>query len=140
MKHIKSTLILVFISFFALTSCDKDDDEALVTATVVQEGKWKVTLFSEDNVNETHHFAGYEFTFNNDGTVSALRNNVTTTGYWSTGTDDSQRKLILDFIFLSTLSELSEDWRVVELTNTKVRLEHLSGDNGNTDLLTLERI
>jgi hypothetical protein len=37
------------------------------------------------------------------------------------------------------LDELNEDWRIVEQTAFKITLEHISGGNGDTDRLILER-
>jgi hypothetical protein len=60
-------------------------------------------------------------------------------GTWSTGSDDSQKKLYLTFNSPPDFNELSDDWHILEETSTKIRLEDVSGGNGGTDLLTFEK-
>jgi hypothetical protein len=138
MKKIK-ILFLVFASVFVLSACNKKDDEPSI-GVIVQQGKWKITLFSEDGFNETQYFNGYEFTFTRDGIVTASKNGSSVIGSWSAGTDDRNNKLILDFNTVILFQEMNEDWRVLEKSSTKIHLEHVSGDDGEIDLLTFERI
>ena len=35
--------------------------------------------------------------------------------------------------------EISEDWRVISRTTTKIELKHISGGDGSTDYLTFEK-
>ena len=130
-------LVLVF------NSCDKTDnsqDPSGSTATeIVKLGTWKITFFNDSGNDETSHFSGYSFTFNADGSVKAVKNTSTVTGTWNTGTDDSQNKFNLDFGSTTPFDELNEDWDILEKSALKIRLQHISGGNGGTDLLTFEK-
>ena len=138
----KTTIALLFtltILVFGLSSCTKDKNSTdPSTSDIVGQGTWKVTLFNDSGDDETQNFAGYNFTFNSNGTIAAVKNASTVNGTWNTGSDDSQNKLILDFGTTVQFSELNEDWVILEQTALKIRLEHVSGGNGGTDLLTFE--
>ena len=138
----KATIALVFtftILVFGLSSCTKDKNSTdPSTSDIVGQGTWKVTLFNNSGNDETQNFAGYNFMFNSNGTIAAVKNASTVNGTWNTGSDDSQNKLILDFGTTVQFSELNEDWVILEQTASKIRLEHVSGGNGGIDLLTFE--
>ena len=124
----------------AFASCKKDDNSSSPSSTVVTQGQWKVTLFSENGVVETSKFSNYVFTFNTNGTVSAVRSGSTVNGSWSDGNDDSQHKLILNFASPADFTEISDDWHILQESSSKIELEDVSGGNGGTDLLTFEKI
>ena len=127
------------ILVFGLSSCAKDKSSTdPSTSDIVGQGTWKITLFNDSGNEETQNFAGYAFTFNSNGTIAAVKNASTVNGTWNTGMDDSHNKLILDFGTTVQFSELNEDWVILEQTASKIRLEHVSGGNGGTDLLTFE--
>ena len=147
MYQAKTMIAALLLSILTFSSCTKDAGQASSnaqgsanTSSTVQQGKWKVTLFNDSGRDETSHFAGYEFGFNANGTVRAQKGSTTVNGTWSTGGDDSQNKLILNFGSTTPFDELNEDWRILERTSSKIRLQHVSGGNGGTDLLTFEKI
>ena len=139
----KATFALVFtMTFlvFGLSSCAKDKSSTdPSTSDIVGQGTWKITLYNNNGNEETQNFAGYTFTFNSNGAIAAVKNASTMNGTWNTGADDSHNKLILDFGMEVQFSELNEDWVILEQTASKIRLEHVSGGNGGTDLLTFEK-
>lgn len=61
-------------------------------------------------------------------------------GTWTLGTDDSEQKLILNFGEVIPFDELSDDWSILEESETKISLQDISKGNGGTDLLTIEKI
>jgi hypothetical protein len=156
----KSQILILSILLSIFTSCEKStiisaDDNSSNTeekkgkdsstsidwnslnSTAIA-GKWIVTLFQEDASVQTSEFTGYTFTFNAGNKVTATKGNITTEGNWGYGNDDSKNKLIMSFTGLKPLSELSEDWVIVEQNAKKLRLTHVSGGNGGTDILTFE--
>jgi hypothetical protein len=54
--------------------------------------------------------------------------------------DDSLDDLdfIISFASPANFRELSEDWEILSRTASKIKLKHVSGGNGGTDLLTFE--
>lgn len=144
-------LMLGFLLTFNFISCSSDDDSAngnnpgdnSGTSEILTNGMWKVTLFIEDQNTETNHFSGYEFDFKEDHTLVANNGSTTMTGTWALGTDDSTNKLIIVFPSASDDSpfeEISEDWQILNRTDAKIELKHVSGGDATTDLLTFEKI
>ena len=59
-------------------SCQKNDVEKLESDLTVKNGL-VITQFIEDGENELNDVKDYVFTFTDNGKVSAIKNNVTTT-------------------------------------------------------------
>jgi hypothetical protein len=137
MKHLTISIIAVIILASGFSSCKKDKTNP---SDIIQNGNWKVTLYNDSGTDETYHFADYSFTFNSNGSVSAVKSSGTVSGNWSTGTDDSQDKLILNFGATSPFDKLNDDWHIVEKISDKIRMEDVSGGGSGTDLLTFEKI
>jgi len=144
MKAIKFIAILA-IFVCSTIGCSDDDDNGQISSpneitTTVTNGEWIVTLFKEDNVVQTDNFTGYTFTFAANGDLSATNGSNTQTGDWSTYSDSGYTKLDLMFDALDgPFEEISEDWRVISRTATKIELKHVSGGDGSIDFLTFEK-
>ncbi len=151
MKSISLILMGLLLSF-SISSCfgsddddshHDDDDSNGSTTGIVVDGNWKVTLFQEDNSNQTTHFNGYSFDFETNGTITATNGSTTQNGNWNNGGDDSGNKLNIIFPSApddSPFEEISEDWDILSKTVTKIELRHVSGGDGSIDLLTFEKI
>lgn len=136
------------VSLFALaavillfSSCKKEDLAVtpINVTTTAQQGNWRISFYEDDGNNETSHYTGYTFAFASNGTVTATGSN-TVNGTFSSGNDDSQVKLYLDFGNTSPFDELNDDWHVIEMTSSLIKLEDVSGGNGGTDYLTFEKL
>ena len=148
------------LTVFAFLSCDKDDETALVdtqaeitqVTTLVTAGTWRITNFNESGSDQTSNFAGYGFSFNANGALTANNGSTTVTGTWSitddssNGDDDSSDDSgdDIDFnIFFATPAifndDLTEGWDIVSYSNTSISLIHISGGNGGTDTLVFEK-
>ena len=144
MKAIKFITILVVLACSSIGCSDDDDNSQVsspneITATVTS-GEWIVTLFKEDNVVQTDNFSGYVFTFAANGDLSATNGFITQSGDWSIYSDSGYTKLDLMFDVLDgPFEEISEDWRVILRTATKIELKHVSGGDGSVDFLTFEK-
>jgi major membrane immunogen (membrane-anchored lipoprotein) len=134
----------VALAFSLLISCSRSDDNSssisttAVTNTVVS-GTWRITYYWDTDHEETSNYNSYNFTFANGGAITAVKTGSTVTGTWSTTLDDSKTKLVLSFSAPASFVELSDDWHVIERTDTKIRLQDVSGGNGGTDYLTFEK-
>ena len=136
-------LATIFIAL-GLTSCKKDEPSTsnITTSnvtTTVSAGTWRVTYYWDTNRDETANFNGFNFTFGTSNLVSASNSLLTINGTWSIAKDDSKIKLILAFTTNANFIEISDDWHVIERTDTKIRLQDVSGGNGGTDYLTFEK-
>lgn len=141
MKKITFALFAVVLLF---SSCKKDNAVSVKnTENTISKGSWKATTFIEDGTDELTHLSGYVFTFEDNGTVKAVKSGVTTTGTWSVGEesgDDSNSNIHLNINFTTDpLTEISDDWHVMSVTSSKIELEDVSGGNGGTDELILEK-
>lgn len=141
----KIILFLTIAAMAAISSCTKDDNNSNnnitasnVSATVAS-GTWRVTYYWDTDHEETSNFSGYSFTFAGGNVLTAVSGGTTVTGTWQTGTDNSTVKLIISFASPANFAEISEDWHVLERTDTKIRLQHISGGSGGTDYLTFEK-
>ena len=152
-------IILYFLSltlFIGLLSCNSDDDRnstpnpnnnALQVVATMTSGNWRITSFTEDSDDHTDDFAGFTFTFGNTGVLTATNGSSNRVGAWSVTSDDnsnddnsnSDLDFNISFVAPADFAELTEDWHILERTDTKLRLRHVSGGNGGTDLLTFEK-
>ena len=146
----KLFLIPILLCLFMInvaSTCSSDDSgsgDSPSTSTVTQNtttsGNWRVTLFNEDGVVHTSYFSGYDFTMSTGGVITAINGSTTKTGTWNTYTDSGYTKF--DIAFSDTdgpFEEISEDWKVLSSSTTKLELKHVSGGDGSIDLLTFEK-
>lgn len=93
-------LLLIIILVTGLIACDKNEASIKpttpTTSLVMTQGKWKATNMNH-NGNTEAHFTNYEFTFNPNGVLTVVKEGVTTNGYWSTRTENSEQKLNITF-------------------------------------------
>ncbi|NNT72119.1 hypothetical protein HKT18_07835 [Flavobacterium sp. IMCC34852] len=106
---------------------------------VLTSGTWYISYYHEDDDDETSDFNGYTFTFNANGNSTAVLSGVTTNGTWSTFVDSGQNKLELIFDGVDLLDEIEDDWRIIEYSNTQIRLKDVSGGDGSVDYLTFSK-
>jgi hypothetical protein len=95
---------------------------------VLVSGTWHVSYcyYSED---ETYYYTGYNFTFNNDETITAVKNSVATNGHWDVHDEYTPVRLDLNFDG-SSLEDLETNWRAIEVSSTFVRLKSDSSSSG----------
>jgi hypothetical protein len=125
----------------AINDCDEDDDfnyndDNNVSVTqqdfinLITKCSWVIYEFE---INETHNhsqFDGYKFTFNTNGTATAINTTLGTTfnGTWSIATNNGIR-LSIEF---DNFSNLNDEWRLHEINNeddgTRVDLRHLESE------------
>lgn len=154
MKHLSLISILSLIFMLNVASMCSNDDDVIPSPSVnpapvintVKSGTWRITFFEDSGSNETSNFTGYTFTFGSSSVLTATNGVNTYTGTWSVTSDNSNddspsNDLDFNIAFASppNFEELTEDWNILELTSTKVRLVHVSGGNGGIDYLTFEK-
>ncbi len=155
MKILLKATLVIFIYTGLAMSCNKDDDNSQQQNTTIpqtintaQSGSWKITYFFDSDHEETGHFTGYVFTFNENGSLVAVKGSTTVTGTWSVtdsnSSDDDGGSNDTDFnIFFASpadFEDLSDDWDIISVSNSKIELTDVSGGNGGTDFLTFQKI
>jgi hypothetical protein len=153
MKGMFSILVFAIL----LAGCDDSDDDSgghsSETVADIQRkagnGQWRITYFFDTDEEETDNFTGYIFEFNNGDIVTATDGSNNYSGNWSVthdGSHDDNHTQFEDIDFNIEFShpddfeELSEDWEIISLSDSKIELRHISGGNGGTDLLTFEKL
>jgi len=143
-------LYLVFVTFLVVLSCSTEEDTILTdNSTEIKQiidaaksGTWRITNYVDSGKDETNDFTGYNFTFSDNGTLTASNSSTAIDGNWSVIDDSSDDGDDIDFnIFFSAppnFEDLSDDWDIVSSSGTKIELIDISGGNGDTDLLTFE--
>lgn len=154
MKYMLKIIPAIVIVAALAISCKNDDNNdppqqttVQQTKNIAQDGAWKITYFFDSDEDETGDFAGYVFDFNENGALSAVKSSTTVTGTWSVtdsnSNDDDGGYNDLDFnIFFASppdFEDLSDDWDIVSISNSKIELIDVSGGNGGTDYLTFEK-
>ncbi len=113
----KTNLFIIFVLLFVL-ACDddspKDSSQKTVVATITS-GSWRITSFVDSGTDETSNDNNSD-----DDTLSDLN-------------------FFLNFATPDDFTELNEDWDIIELTDIQLKLQHISGGNGGTDLLTFQK-
>ncbi|HUM52007.1 MAG TPA: hypothetical protein PK431_09335 [Chitinophagales bacterium] len=141
MKQTILSISILCIAICTLTSCTKDKLPSNPTVTeILQQGKWKITLYTDNGTDDLFRYTDYSFTFGS-GTIAAVNKSSTTNGTFTlSNDDDSGVKFILNFGAVIPFDELNEDWQIIEQTTTKIRLQDISGGHGGTSFLTFEKI
>jgi hypothetical protein len=140
----KISLLAILTGLVFFSSCKKEDTPVpsitlnAVNTTIVA-SNWRVTYYYDKTHDATASFSGYAFTFAASGAVTATKGSTTVNGSWTSGNDDSQVKFVLTFTSPADFAEISNDWHVIERTDTKIRLQDISGGGGGTEFLTFEK-
>ena len=116
MKAMRNLFILAILTA-TLVSCTRSTDNTTLT-TAATVGNWKVSLFQEEK-DETSDYAGWTFTFESNGTATAIKGSATVTGSWAL----KESKFKLDFGADNILRHISDDWIIIEKTDTSIKLK-----------------
>jgi hypothetical protein len=141
--------ILLVISFGMVSCSDNDEGPDLPSMQEIEDtmnsGNWRITKFIDSGKDETNHFTGYDFVFNENGVLETSNGTNTYSGTWSVSdsnsSDDSPDDLDFNILFNLTndFEDLNDDWDILSITPSKIELVDVSGGNGGTDFLTFEK-
>ncbi|MFT5436176.1 MAG: hypothetical protein ACI840_000819 [Ulvibacter sp.] len=149
-------IIILFVIGCANNSDDVSQENVSITAVQVanfaQSGEWQVAYFYDTDQDETGNFSGYSFSFNENGTLVAVNGNTTVAGTWSItdnsgsssdddgSSSDNDNDFNIFFASPDEFEDLSDDWDIISISAVKIELIDVSGGNGGTDYLTLEKL
>lgn len=155
----KPFFLLTLLFGFGLVACSSDDDSGNNPGQhipewkqTVQTGTWKISLYQDDNNDETHHYEGYVFTFGENNILTAVLGDQTISGSWSItldddwgDDDDGNNPDDIDFnIFFASppnFEELSDDWEIISISSSKIELkDDLDDNDDDEDYLTFVKI
>jgi len=106
-------------------------------STTLSDGIWIVSSYTDDGNDETANYNGYQLNFNSNGTVIA-DNGTPINGTWAT--QSSGNELVLNFGTAIPFDEFNDDWDVVSITPTQVKVQDVSGGSGGTDILIFDKL
>lgn len=125
-----------------LRVCDDSADDGDVTEirNIMMDGPWNVALYSEGEMDMTSEFTGLDFSFSTMHQVEVSElGNVTAEGLWRILRDSEEGlKFYLNFDSAGSLGELTEDWKIMSITATRIELKDESGD-GTLETLVFEK-
>jgi len=151
MKSKKFSIIaMLFLGVSIFSSCEKEEDNAKNSTQIaiqnsVQSGTWRVTKMIDSGVDELNNFLGYNFSFSSSGAITATNGSNNYSGTWSisdsNSNDDSQDDLDfnINFNLTNSFQDLNDDWDFISQTANKIELIDVSGGNGGTDYLNIEK-
>jgi hypothetical protein len=160
MKKFRSLAVAILLySLFVSCSADQAQPQQNTDlASIVTQGTWKVTHYTDHGGNETMHFVDYTFTFHSNNTVVASTGTTQVTGNWNitdnnssslytdtSGTDDTPNDLV-DFnisfpIANLDFNDIEDDWDVETISATEIVLKDGKfGDPTGIDFITFEKV
>ena len=148
---IKSAVLSVILTLVFI-SCRREpiNSSNLIRNEITQymtSGTWRVSYFNDSGDDETHHFSGYSFRFDGNGTVRASGLLATYNGFWSitdcNGSNDHNSiddlHFNIHFNLDNDFDDLNDDWEVLSYSPYQLALFDISNGGSGTDYLTFSR-
>lgn len=118
--------------FFLVTGISSGCQKAVVDASkellleIMTNGRWVIEVYSQDNIDLTAEYAGYEFQFYRDGKLEGIKGSEVVSGTWVPDT----RNLTMQSNFPSgsntLLIRLNETWKITKSSMSHVEAKPLS--------------
>ena len=122
-------LVICLLAIIPIAGCKKAA-EAVVTEdlvlTLMTTGRWTMEAFTVSGTSVIAEFSGYEFQFNRDGSVDAIKGTSTTKGTWK----GDQSTLSIQSAFptgTDTLKRLNYTWYITKNGLTYVEAKAVDG-------------
>lgn len=122
MKTQFQILILWVLSLLLFSACTNDTVSPLDPG-LPDNDAWQVTWFWDQDKDETSDFDGYDFYFRANQVFEAVRSGSTTSGTWQVTSDDGSQRLVLFISADKPLSELNDDWIILESSENTIKLK-----------------
>ena len=119
--RLKFLVLFALPILLAFSSCSKNNDSS--NNPPYTSGTWMIHLFTDSGNDETSDYAGYDFVFASAGTLTATKSGTTTSGTWSTRTDDGVKKMDINLVTTdANLLDLNNDWVIVSSSSSLLEL------------------
>lgn len=115
----------LFLILF-LASCSNLREDVSPSTTIQEDvvaaaDGWRVSWYWDKDKDETSDFSSYRFFFRENGKFEAVREGATVTGSWQVSS--SSRKMIIRIGNAKPLSDLDDDWLIVESSDNLIKLK-----------------
>lgn len=121
-----------------INDCDSTSSGTLVLSDVLTSGTWYVSYYYGEGNDETYYYNGYNFSFNPNGTCTAIKNSTIINGDWDINDQSGYQRFDLHYDG-SVLDEMEEGWKVLEFTATSIRLKDESGGGSENHYLNFTK-
>lgn len=134
-------ILLVLVSCTQQTVLSGLSTQSIQDKVVAVDGAWRIAAFTDDGKDYTNQLSGWTFTFSADGNIVASSTAGNTyNGKWFISEDDTpaHRDFVISISGTSALLEMSDDWAIQEVSDTRMVL--FDDDKGiRTEELIFER-
>ncbi|NAY92975.1 hypothetical protein GTQ34_13710 [Muricauda sp. JGD-17] len=125
-----------------LRVCDDSAGDGDVTEirNIMLGGLWNVALYQEDGMDMTADYTDMDFNFSTMHQVEvSINDDPIAAGLWRILRDSEEGlKFYINFDSMDALGDLTDDWKIVEVTENRIELRDESGD-GTVDILVFEK-
>jgi hypothetical protein len=139
--------ILLILSVIILASCSSDDNSGDIQdqfeniKTIVPQGTWAVSNYTEGETNKTSNFENFVFTFNGNGTVVGANDLFSENGTWEyDNTSTVEERFNLEFDQTTPFDLITENWMIISVNNNLIELAIVNGNNGEPEILTFVKL
>jgi hypothetical protein len=127
----KTLLALTFL-LVVLQSCTKQDATFTPSNSNQVSGVWKITsLIDNKSRDRTSNYSSYTFDFLTSGAFQVKQGTtVFKSGTWSNTSSYWTAAIVINITGVlaeDDLGELNEDWRIIEKTDTKIKVQNGGG-------------
>jgi hypothetical protein len=128
----------VIVIFGIISGCTKYTTPSKVSRRIINDS-WTISSFTIDGQSVTSNYSGYTFAFEDGGgiTVKAVAAGFSATGAWKMGLVKNPAILYLSFAPGGGLEYLADDWQVVEMQKSLMRLKR--NDSGGNATVTFTK-
>jgi hypothetical protein len=127
----KTLLALTFL-LVVLQSCTKQDATVTPSNSNQVSGSWKITsLIDNKSRDRTSNYSSYTFDFLTSGAFQVKQGTtVFKSGTWSNTSSYWTAAIVINITGVlaeDDLGELNEDWRIIEKTDSKIKVQNGGG-------------
>lgn len=122
MKTARSAILLLTAAVLTLGSCRKaiEDLQTKALIDIITSGRWIIDQFTEASTEFTQDYGGYEFKFNESGTVDAYKGGTVTTGTFVVDAINARITSRFPAGSAPVLLRLNETWTVTKASTSQV--------------------
>ncbi len=110
------------------TGCKKAvvDTSKELLLEIMTNGRWVVEVYSQDNIDLTAEYTGYEFQFYRDGNLQGIKGSDVTNGTWVPDTRNLTMQSNFPLGSNTLLIRLNETWKITKSSMSHVEAKPLS--------------
>lgn len=145
LRNFMPALLLMLAGLITFTSCGKDDEEIRTQIeNNITKGTWRISNFDDSNTDKTDLFNGYNFTFDENGTVTATNGVLSYNGTWAINDGDEHDDILddldfnLSFTQTNQFGDINDDWDIFAQSSDNLELTEAGGLTGS-DLLSFRK-